>query len=304
MARKNPLSDSEIAVCRRLRELRRDALLSRVAFAKAIGVDTGRYANYEHGRARLPYMVGVQVCERFDINQRWLATGKTPMRPFFKAAPVNGEHKSFLNVYQQDLARHVDQRWNTEKVLATVGGMREDSGFPYYPRIGAAFPEVATVALQKQISAALDELPDEAQGRYIATLVKASQAFLRGPKNEVLTTSGISEQSTPVALSLKELLNRVSAATTARGKKGELASFLRVSPSRLSEWLAGDHEPGAEVALRMLGWVLSEEAKQQTSGGALTLPEAKTQNKRHIHETTKSSKSAKEWPKTRPKSSK
>jgi hypothetical protein len=60
-----------------------------------------------------------------------------------------------------------------------------------------------------------------------------------------------------------DLIIRVIRATLPFGKKAELARFLQVPAPRITEWIAGKYEPGAEVTLSMLEWVQAEEGKQQ-----------------------------------------
>lgn len=62
---------------------------------------------------------------------------------------------------------------------------------------------------------------------------------------------------------LDKLFAAVSRLTKARGAKGRLAEFLGVEPPRLSEWLAGEYEPGGEVTLQLLEWVTAAKAQQK-----------------------------------------
>ena len=82
-------------------------------------------------------------------------------------------------------------------------------------------------------------------------------------------------------LTLKQILNRAKIVTRDRGMKRKLADSLNVAPPRLSLWLHGKQEPGAEAALRMLAWVTAEEAKQKQSAVSATTPTTpKTQVKK------------------------
>ena len=86
------------------------------------------------------------------------------------------------------------------------------------------------------------------------------------------------------------LRKRLNAATSQRGKKSELARYLNVPPARVLEWLAGLHEPGAEVTLRMLEWVTAQEAnhKPKTPGSATNTARGRqTRSQDHRHETKK-----------------
>lgn len=88
---------------------------------------------------------------------------------------------------------------------------------------------------------------------------------------------------------LKQLLTRLNAAAARRGKKSELARVLGVDRSRVTDWLAGRHEPGAEITLRLLEWAQAEENNQRESpGSATTPPEPKAQLRNSSYEKTRS----------------
>ena len=61
---------------------------------------------------------------------------------------------------------------------------------------------------------------------------------------------------------LPGLLERLKSATKERGKKTALAKFLGVPLSNVSQYLAGDREPGGETTLKMLYWVEHPECQQ------------------------------------------
>jgi transcriptional regulator with XRE-family HTH domain len=67
---------------------------------------------------------------------------------------------------------------------------------------------------------------------------------------------------------LAGLLQRIRNVAQQTGKRMELADYLGKPPQRVSEWLNGKYEPGAEVTLLMQEWVQAEEAKQQKTLGS------------------------------------
>jgi transcriptional regulator with XRE-family HTH domain len=84
---------------------------------------------------------------------------------------------------------------------------------------------------------------------------------------------------------LASLLARANRIASARGKKSELARFLRVPRQRINDWLSGARAPGGEVTLQLLEWVQAEEAEQTKSPGrAQTRPEPKTQVRKSWYE--------------------
>jgi hypothetical protein len=91
---------------------------------------------------------------------------------------------------------------------------------------------------------------------------------------------------------LSDLLKRVRCATEYRGKKSELARWLKTTPQRVTDWLSGTRAPGGEVTLRLLEWVQEEEAKTtEALAVSLAPPEPKTQLRKSSYEKTKSGQS-------------
>lgn len=85
------------------------------------------------------------------------------------------------------------------------------------------------------------------------------------------------------------LLSDVRRFAERKGAKRELAKFLKVSPSRVSEWLAGDYwSPSGEVALAMSEWVETEQAKQKSPGRVRARPEPKTRKTKALYDKRKS----------------
>jgi hypothetical protein len=82
----------------------------------------------------------------------------------------------------------------------------------------------------------------------------------------------------------RKLLERLNHATTARGSKAELSKWLGVPPSRVSEWLKGKKEPGAETTLRLLEWVTAKEEKQESPASVEAPAEPVTKTKESKHE--------------------
>lgn len=83
------------------------------------------------------------------------------------------------------------------------------------------------------------------------------------PKNDLTETltQPIVEVVKPLWPALKK---RLQSATAETGKKSELANFLKLDLTRVSQWLTDGksaREPGAEYALQMLHWVEHQEQK-------------------------------------------
>ena len=84
---------------------------------------------------------------------------------------------------------------------------------------------------------------------------------------------------------MANLLARLQSATKERGKKTELAAYLKVPLASVSQWLSGEREPGGETTLRLLHWVQRAEAQQtKNPGSASTRPGQKTRVRRSSYE--------------------
>ena len=64
----------------RIREIRRDEKLSQEEFAKRLNISRGQVACYESGRRSLSNRTILDVCEKFDINEKWLRDGEGPKK--------------------------------------------------------------------------------------------------------------------------------------------------------------------------------------------------------------------------------
>jgi hypothetical protein len=77
---------------------------------------------------------------------------------------------------------------------------------------------------------------------------------------------------------LKALLTRVNRAASERGKKSELAKFLGVPLSRVSNWLSMDRAPNGEVTLLMQQGVAAQGKNKHAPGRASNTAKGKTRS--------------------------
>src|SRR5215831_17266714 len=75
VARKNPMPQIEIEICKRLRSARESLGVSRAYVAKKLEIGASRLSNFEHAAAPLRYGFVRQFCLICQISQRWLARG-------------------------------------------------------------------------------------------------------------------------------------------------------------------------------------------------------------------------------------
>lgn len=60
---------------RRLAEVRRKTPLNQIEFAQLFGVSQSAYKNYERDATEPPVHLLADICEKYDVNLNWLATG-------------------------------------------------------------------------------------------------------------------------------------------------------------------------------------------------------------------------------------
>ncbi len=111
------LPRSEVEVARRLRAVRLEEDFSVAELARETGITYASLNGYEHGRAPLTFAAGMKICRRLDINERWLATGEEPRRPYVSlealGVPTLGERNKepFTSVFQKFLQTKL-VRWH------------------------------------------------------------------------------------------------------------------------------------------------------------------------------------------------
>src|SRR4051812_34689391 len=76
MPRKHPLPAREAAICMRVADVRKETGLSRRAFALKAGIDDAELKRIEYFRVPLRFSIADAIAKRFQISQRWIATGK------------------------------------------------------------------------------------------------------------------------------------------------------------------------------------------------------------------------------------
>lgn len=178
------LTRAEIAICGRVRWVRKDLKLTQVAFAKALKVSRDTIANIEIARVPLFAPLGAVLCERYLFCQRWLATGKGPKRPWIQVlqAAVPAESEGFLEYYRDNLEAPVSARLTEHAVELSCSVeeldhywgqvlMTEERGEPSYA-------EKLKIALAKRVSQDLENLTDQQAQEYFSALLIAAQNFM------------------------------------------------------------------------------------------------------------------------------
>lgn len=300
--RKNPLSERELDICRRLKNFRLKTGLSRVAFARELQVDTIRLASYEYGRARLKYIVVRDLVYTFKVSPQWLATGQGKLIDV-RLLPPPEELKIpdtavFSWVFDNYLAPGKPwQSYGTESVSLPEKHIRwilRDRIFTEAREWLARVPDERLVEFYSRIMQSAQDLigsyprsvEDEIWGRLLeidrssTRLAEAMAAPNIRPDGTVvekqLLTEVTSERKHAGMTEMDRLIVRLKNALGDR-KMGLLASQLGVPLPRLSEWFNRRVIPSGEKTLQLLNWVEQEERrKNKGSGRALTRTKPKT----------------------------
>lgn len=72
-----------------------------------------------------------------------------------------------------------------------------------------------------------------------------------------------------------------------RGQKAALAKKFGISAPAVSQWLSGKNVPTAEIALALLDWVATEEAKQNKNRRSAQTPRRRKTRSTESYEDTK-----------------
>lgn len=108
------LPDNQRALASRVRELREGRELSQARAGELLGMKLTAYQALEYGRASISFTMGVKLCQLYNVNERYLATGKLPKRPYLQTAtkelPPESQKRSmdYLTGYKKYLAARVD----------------------------------------------------------------------------------------------------------------------------------------------------------------------------------------------------
>lgn len=300
------MPDNERMVCLRLGNVRKVAQVSRAALAREMKIEPARLAAYEMVRVVVPYEIGRDFCQRFNLNQRWFATGLNPSRTYFPVDPkIEAEiigRKPFSEMYERHLKAMVERRhadWKArrargEELPVNAGG--RDGG----PKLGQSEVDYAMDILVSEITMLMGDLSLEASRVYFKEMLDRSHALimLLGKSDPGLAEFHLGvdtlkeiKDNVRVRLTWSRLKQRLIAATEPSGKRAELARAIGVKDANINSWLVRDVEPGAGATFRLLEWVTAEEAKQRSADttSIMSAPKAQMKQDNANHHTSESS---------------
>ena len=307
------ITAEDLQIANRLRLFRETIRWSQAELAKAIGLTRNQIANMEAGRTPLRYVIAYRIRDVCSVRLGELAYDEHDGRRFSEALfPLPSDLRISKRSLLRDVAAIVgdpgigkleklgpDYGFVTENLASELFGVFMGLRSLVWEWVVAAPDGKAEGLLQLLANAAQNflkqfpEEPPENQDRRSRALhdeelryKNSNRETLQLPGKSSFDNVSLLDNKRAVPLTLKQILNRAGVATRERGMKRKLAKFLHVAPPRLSLWLHGKQEPGAEAALRMLAWVTAEEAKQKQNAADVSPSTAsKTQSeKAHKHE--------------------
>lgn len=185
----------EVRICQRLRLTREANKLSQPMFASELGISLDTLKNYEYSRTAIRYSVAKALGTGFDINQRWLATGKLPMHPYVDVAremeAAIPAHELFSVVYDRVLAVPVT---DSLQVIADTAGcdiekIDQLGAIPHLEPIGGPYDRTTLNIWRRLahqlVSSCLHVTPPELRGEFVAELRAVVHRFEKAHRAKI-----------------------------------------------------------------------------------------------------------------------
>jgi transcriptional regulator with XRE-family HTH domain len=286
----------EQEICERALFVRKEvAKWSQPALARELGITQHQLAGVEYRRAPLRYKMAIFLCSRFNINQRWLASGVLPIQPMFD---VPMEY-SYL-VKPNSVFSRVFDGWLDEPTKRIEDGLIKMVGeedfragnfdsaiLSDFPQIDAIPSQAMVVIVKKRIGSLMNRLPEDLLMEYAKTLLLANKSFQTKFRKQLEQLSPPAERrfielaaqnkgtalagckpivdSSPTGLILpavsseiptwKQIITALKRLTNVPGAKSKLAMELKTSRQNVNKWLSGAGAPSAELTLEVFRWV-------------------------------------------------
>jgi len=156
--RKNPIPTREREICARFRAARESAGLRQAELARRIGIDVNRLSSYEHGRSPVPYWIGDRIAAKTFANQRWVATGQLPRRPYAEVdeivAATVPKSALFSDVYDALLATEMNSVFRSIGPVAPLEANDSwDTAFDHQPPLRSPPSEMMMTVIRNSTKA-------------------------------------------------------------------------------------------------------------------------------------------------------
>jgi transcriptional regulator with XRE-family HTH domain len=196
------LPDFESAICSRFREARESAGIKQRVAAELLGLALSRYKTYEYAASPVPFAVAEMACRSWNINQRWLATGKFPKHPHFDIeVPLvrileehcKGRRISFGTVYREVLSALFDGAFKRLKSennwpMADASTLSNTVVKPNMPPLGAgqySSRHFEAANLGKIVQGAAERLPEKVLPKFDAGIKRLVAEILDKHRVEI-----------------------------------------------------------------------------------------------------------------------
>ena len=148
MPRKHPLPEIDRSIGARLKKFRESRLISQTDLASELGLSRAQLINYEEAISPVPWPVALRLHNRFELNPRWLVTGRMPeqlrkmaqisepnLKEFSARAPLSLVYeKCWKNAVETetlksvtfgfDPSQKVDSTWSEIVEMASTGWLQ------------------------------------------------------------------------------------------------------------------------------------------------------------------------------------
>jgi transcriptional regulator with XRE-family HTH domain len=278
----------EKEICGRVRYFRKVvAKWSQPVMAQEIGMSLHRLAGVEYGRVPLHFGVAISLCDKCDINPRWLAIGELPIQPRLHVVmhPYANYPNSALFSMAFDAFLDGDTKREKDRIIAILGEENYKIGNFHVADSGHAqtLVQSGSSSIKKAISLWLNWLPDDLLVIYCDELLKADKNFqsqyaariaaAKPPAKrdsidrakelrEIICKSTL--DTVPPLLhaagvqneirDMKGLIARLKKVTAPRGAKAALAREFKVTRQAVNQWLSRESNPSADIAIRLQYW--------------------------------------------------
>ena len=248
-SRYKPLPEWDIQVARRLAALRRFHGYSQKALAGQLSMNQSKLTNIECGRELLDIKTGWNACKMLNIRPGWLLVDGDRQSPFPTLDP---EIMDFANDY-----------------VAQQDGKPFSKAFPWLDWFLSCSDSDPIRANQLSVWRAWKAKESQESSAVQAGVESTAAPAPKDFPEKALTVGAVELTTSPVKAILPTLLERLRRATSERGQKTELATWLGVPRQSLNDWLSGRKEPSGETTLRLQHWVeQAERQPKQPSPGA------------------------------------
>lgn len=280
------VTEAELAICRRLKSFREWIGLSQAEVASEILVGRDLIASVEYGRTPLKYGLACRILNLFELNPEWIATGKGPiggrqgvplpedvganknelfsavyraklqaLQKTFSAGLVDPERRhGWISIVPDAAGRLCAEEWilrDLRDCLARIPNIQLDDLVNGVAHFLACFleniePETIERSNKRREEIEVARLNLE-QRRVYLNLKRKSILDIMNP---LLHSGGVQND----IRDLKGLIARLKKVTVPRGAKAALAREFKVTRQAVNQWLSGESNPSADIAIRLQYW--------------------------------------------------